>query len=239
MTENPFFLFRLVCPRCRFRKCIKFRLTEKECRKNYHFRWLAEQLLILPMVQKSLICRLLLPLLNGKCIEAEERQKFGTAFGTDPANDNYEYFRSSNYDSSNASILTRYKKYNNTQGNSPTNNSSPESYPTSATTYPDIEDLDRDQTMNTVESYYQYKVSLNKNDLVVGQNHIVDEKRVRVRLDDGSEKEYRWLQFRIQVSTPDEVVNDITGFNSIRFMRMFLHGFNEKVKLRINRFLFE
>ena len=164
--------------------------------------------------------------------DEEEVEKFGTAFGEDPSNDNYEYFRSSNYDNSDASILTRYKKYNHTQGNSPTSNLSPENYPTAATTYPDVEDIDKDQTMNAVESYYQYKVSLNRNDLQVGKNHIVDEKNVTVTLDDGSEKQYRWLQFRIQVSTPDEVINNISGFNSIRFMRIFLTQFKMPVVLR-------
>jgi len=164
--------------------------------------------------------------------DEEEIQKFGTGFGLDPANDNYSYFRSSEYDANNASVLTRYKRYNNTQGNSPTNNLSTESYPTSATTYPDTEDIDKDQTMNSVESYYQYKVSLNKNDLIVGKNNIVDEKIVNVQLEDGSEKQFRWLQFRIQVGTPDEVVNNISGFNSIRFMRIFLTKFKMPVVLR-------
>jgi len=164
--------------------------------------------------------------------DTEEVAKFGTGFGLDPANDNYSYFRSSEYDTNNASVLTRYKRYNNTQGNSPTNNLATENYPTSATTYPDTEDINKDQTMNSVESYYQYKVSLNKNDLVVGQNHIVDEKKVMVQLEDGSQKEFRWLQFRIQVSTPDEIVNNITGFNSIRFMRMFLTKFKMPIVLR-------
>ena len=164
--------------------------------------------------------------------DQEETALFGTTFGPDPANDNYEYFRSSNHDANNASILTRYKRFNNTQGNSPTNNLSTESYPTSSTTYPDVEDIDKDQTMNAVESYYQYKVSLNKNDLVVGRNSIVDEKRVTVELEDGSRKEYRWLQFRIQVSNPDEVINDISGFNAIRFMRIFMTKFKMPVVLR-------
>ncbi|VAW21568.1 FIG00648977: hypothetical protein, partial [hydrothermal vent metagenome] len=164
--------------------------------------------------------------------DEEEIQLFGTGFGPDPANDNYSYFRSSEYDNTDASIITRYKRYNNTQGNSPTNNLSPENYPTSATTFPDTEDIDKDQTMNSVESYYQYKVSLNKNDLVVGRNNIVDEKTVTVQLEDGSEKQYRWLQFRIQVATPDEVINDITGFNSIRFMRIFLTKFKMPIVLR-------
>ena len=162
----------------------------------------------------------------------EETALFGNAFGPDPASDDYRYFRGSQYDANNASILTRYKDYNNTQGNSPTSNLSQESYPTSATTYPDVEDINKDQTMNTVESYYQYKVSLNASDLVVGQNHIVDEKNVTVTLDDGSQKSFRWLQFRVPINTPDQVVNGMSGFSSIRFMRMFMTGFKMPIVLR-------
>ena len=103
--------------------------------------------------------------------DAEERVKFPALGGlSDPASDNYQYYRGSELDAIDASIITRYKLFNNTQGNSPTLNQSPESYPTSATTYPDVEDINRDQTMNTVESYYEYKVSLNKSDLTVGQS---------------------------------------------------------------------
>ena len=164
--------------------------------------------------------------------DLEETVKFGSIFGQDPSSDNYRYFRGSEYDSQNASVLTRYKQFNNTQGNSPTANNSTESYPTSATSYPDVEDINRDQTMNTVESYYEYKVSLNKNDLVVGQNKIVDERIIPVTLEDGSKKDFRWLQFRIPVTTPDEVVNGISGFSSIRFIRMYLTKFKIPIVLR-------
>ncbi|WP_231961652.1 T9SS outer membrane translocon Sov/SprA [Urechidicola croceus] len=164
--------------------------------------------------------------------DEEEVALFGTAFGEDPSSDNYRYFRGSQYDAENASILTRYKQFNNTQGNSPTANLSNESFPTSATTYPDVEDINKDQTMNSVESYYQYRVSLNANDLVVGQNHIVDQKLVTVNLDDGDQKQYRWLQFRIPINTPDDVINEMDGFNSIRFMRMFMTKFKMPVVLR-------
>ena len=168
--------------------------------------------------------------------DAEEESKFGNAFGSDPSHDDYHYYRGTTYDNEKASIITRYKDFNNTEGNSPTNNLSPENYPTAATTFPDTEDIDKDQTMNTVESYYQYKVSLNKADLVVGQNNIVDEKKVTVKLPDGSSKEFRWLQFRIQVGAPDQVINNITGFNSIRFMRIFLTKFKMPVVLRFGEF---
>ena len=172
--------------------------------------------------------------LDGLNDEEEGKDPFYTAFSSelDPAADNYRYFRGSEYDAADASILTRYKAYNNTQGNSPTASLSPESYPTSSTTYPDVEDINKDQTMNTVESYYQYKVSLNANDLVVGQNHIVDQKISTVTLSDGSQQNSRWLQFRIPINTPDEVINEMSGFNSIRFMRMFMTKFKMPVVLR-------
>ncbi len=165
--------------------------------------------------------------------DSEELAKFGTGFGPDPSSDNYEYFRSSNYDANRASIVQRYKRFNNTQGNSPTSSSSPESYPTAATNNPDVEDIDRDQTMmNVPESYYEYEVSMSASDLVLGQNYIVDEKNVKVDLEDGSQKTFRWLQFRIPVNTPDNVINNMEGFNSIRFMRMFMTDFRMPVVLR-------
>lgn len=152
----------------------------------------------------------------------------------DIASDNFNYFRSTEFDNSNASILTRYKNFNNTEGNSPTANQSTESYPTSSTSYPDVEDINKDQTMNTVESYFEYKVSLNRNDLVKGTNNIVDEKETSVTLSDGSTKKTKWYQFRIPVrsGTP---INGITDFNSIRFIRMFVTQFKMPVVLRFGQ----
>ena len=40
-----------------------------------------------------------------------------------------------------------------------------EAFPTSSTAYPDVEDINKDQTMNPVSSYFEYEVSLNKSDL--------------------------------------------------------------------------
>jgi cell surface protein SprA len=149
----------------------------------------------------------------------------------DPASDNYQYYRGSQLDAIDASIITRYKLFNNTQGNSPTLNQSPESFPISATTYPDVEDINRDQTMNTVESYYEYRVSLNSADLRVGQNFIVDQKDTQVELDNGQIQTARWYQFRIPIrgGTP---INSISDFNSIRFIRMFVTGARIPMVLR-------
>ncbi len=149
----------------------------------------------------------------------------------DPAADDFQFFRGGNLDAINASIIKRYKDFNNTQGNSPTLNQSPESFPTSSTTYPDVEDINRDQTMNTVESYFEYRISMNKNDLQKGKNFIVDEKTTSVTLENGNTQQTKWYQFRVPVrnGTP---VNGITDFNSIRFVRMYLTNFKMPVVVR-------
>lgn len=166
--------------------------------------------------------------------DAEEKALPGIGiFSTldDPAADNYSFFRGTQLDAINASIIKRYKDFNNTQGNSPTLNQSTEPYPTSSTTYPDVEDINRDQTMNTVESYFEYKISMNRNELVNGRNFIVDEKTTSVTLENGNTQDTKWYQFRVPIrsGTP---VNGITDFNSIRFIRMFLTNFKMPVVMR-------
>lgn len=162
----------------------------------------------------------------------EERLEFPALAGLpDPASDNYRYYRGSELDAIDASVITRYKLFNNTQGNSPTLNQSPEAFPISASTYPDVEDINRDQTMNTVESYYEYRVSLNSSDLNVGQNFIVDQKDTQVELQNGQVQTARWYQFRIPIrgGTP---INNISDFNSIRFIRMFVTNARMPMVLR-------
>jgi len=164
--------------------------------------------------------------------DTEEREKYPElASLDDPASDNFKYYRGGDLDDLDASIISRYKLFNNTQGNSPTLNQSPESYPTSSSTYPDVEDINKDQTMNTVESYFEYKVSLNSSDLIVGQNYIVDQKDTQVTLDNGESQTAKWYQFRIPIrsGTP---INNISDFNSIRFIRMFMTNFKMPVVLR-------
>lgn len=166
--------------------------------------------------------------------DASELTTFGASFGPDPSNDNYRFFRSSVYDQENASIISRYKNFNKTEGNSPTANASPESYPTSATVVPDNEDVNRDQTMNTIDAYYQYKVSLNASDLVLGRNNIVDVKSVTRNNANGTNSNTKWYQFRIPIST-GTAIGPISDFNSIRFMRMFLTKFKSPVVLRFGQ----
>ncbi|CAL2058423.1 cell surface protein SprA [Tenacibaculum sp. 190524A05c] len=151
----------------------------------------------------------------------------------DISGDNFQFFRGSELDAANASVISRYKNYNGTEGNSPTTDQSGEDFPTSGSTYPDTEDLNRDQTMNPVSSYFEYEVSLNRNDLVKGSNFIVDVKSEPITLPNGESRSTTWYQFRIPVRNGfSQAVGGITDFNSIRFMRMYLTEFNMPVVMR-------
>ncbi|MCY1718920.1 cell surface protein SprA [Prolixibacteraceae bacterium Z1-6] len=151
---------------------------------------------------------------------------------SDPASDNFKYYRGSDHDANETSILARYKKYNGPDGNSPTSNMSDESYPTSATTLPDVEDINRDNTLNEYERYYQYKVSIRKEDMVLGQNNITDIKHSKVELKNGTIGEVDWYQFKIPINSPDDVIGNISDFSSIRFLRMFMRGFQDSTIMR-------
>lgn len=152
----------------------------------------------------------------------------------DPANDNYHYFRGSDYDQMEAPILRRYKHINNPQGNSPDSDNRRENYDTSYKTTPDVEDINQDYTLNEYEKYFQYHVSVRPQDLVVGQNHIVDKRVYNAPLRNGDEEHNTttWYQFRIPLREFNDKVGNINDFTSIRFMRMFLTGFRHPIVMR-------
>lgn len=153
----------------------------------------------------------------------------------DPANDDFHYFRGSDYDLLQLGILDRYKRFNGTEGNSPTSEMSSESYPTSGSTLPDMEDINRDNTLSETESYYQYHVSMRPGDMVVGRNYIVDELEYTATLANGEKSPVKWYQFKIPVTDYERIVGSIRDFKSIRFLRMFMRNFDEEVIMRFAR----
>ena len=153
------------------------------------------------------------------------------AWNNDPANDNYHYFRGSDLDERKASILERYKRINMPQGNSPDNDQQTEGYDSSYKTFPDVEDINQDYTLNEYERYLQYQVSIRPEDMVLGHNFITDIREATVTLRNGNRETVNWYQFRIPLSqySKKEGAVDLT---SIRFMRMFLTHFQQPIVLR-------
>jgi cell surface protein SprA len=142
----------------------------------------------------------------------------------DPAGDNYEYFLKASGD-----IFQRYKNYNGVEGNSPVTVSDNNR---GSTTLPDVEDLNRDNTMNTINAYYEYSIDI-KPGMTVGTNFITDDSPTTVsNLPNGGAIDARWLQFKIPVKEFQNRVGNITDFRSIRFMRIFMTGFTEPITVR-------
>jgi len=154
------------------------------------------------------------------------------AIAQDPSGDNFRYYRDDIYTSQDG-ILTRYQDFNNPQGNSQSNTGSNQL--SSATNIPDAEDLNRDNTLNETEAYFQYAIPLfynPTNPREIDQNrtpYITD----RVVSPDG---ERVWYRFRVPLNGPNKkAVGGIRDFRSIRFMRMFMTGFQDKTTLRFAR----
>lgn len=149
-------------------------------------------------------------------------------FLKDPSNDDYHYYRGQDYDTEQVGILDRYRLFNGLEGNSPTSEQSIETYPTQSTTLPDVEDINLDNTLNESESYFQYKISMRKQDFQIGRNYITD--AIVGKNDEG--EPVTWYQFKVPVYEPQKAIGNIQDFKSIRFIRMFLKGFGETVFMR-------
>ena len=144
----------------------------------------------------------------------------------DPSGDNFMNYRDAQYDAQKADILARYKNINSPQGNSPIADNSA-TVTTAFTLYPDQEDLNRDNTLNELEEYFQYKVDLVPSQLAPGKNFITDR---RDFVSEGVNQ--TWYLFRIPISEYEKKVGNIPDFKSIRFIRMFMTNFEDSAVCR-------
>ncbi|MCL2413459.1 MAG: cell surface protein SprA, partial [Bacteroidales bacterium] len=157
----------------------------------------------------------------------------------DPSSDNFRHFLGRDWDDVPGhypeirKILNRYRYFTRPQGNSPSSAQVTDDFRAQQTTRPNTEDINNDNTLNEAENYFQYRVQL-RPDMMweVGQNYITDIQETRVQLRNGREETVKWFQFKIPIRNPDRVVGQIQNFQSIRFIRMFLQGWQEEVVLR-------
>ena len=166
-------------------------------------------------------------------------QRLANNFGTssvayqkalaDPSGDNYTWYRDAVFDQLGTGILGRYKNYNNPQGNSPIASATATS---AATLFPDNEDLNRDNTLNELEAYYDYGIQLTPGMAVGVTPYVVDQRTVTVNSADGVTRTEKWYQFRIPIKGYTGKTGNISDFKSIRFARMYLTGFEDSVVLR-------
>ena len=150
----------------------------------------------------------------------------------DPSTDNFHHYKGSDYDNQGLNILQRYKYFNGLEGNSIPREYQTETYITNATTTPDVEDINRDNTLSESENFFQYRVSIRPQDLIVGQNYIADKTTVSVTLANDESSQVTWYQFKIPISEYSKRIGSISDFKSIRFIRMFMTNFDTTTCLR-------
>ncbi|MEL6922530.1 MAG: cell surface protein SprA, partial [Bacteroidota bacterium] len=166
----------------------------------------------------------------------------------DPSNDNFVFFRDPRFDTDPpAPVLERYKKFNGPEGNSqsPPGNSN---LLTSGTNVPDTEDLNKDNTLNETESYFQYHIPLIKvkedgtvagpNDIGPGflqfNDFVTDSIQGPIPREAGRQRRV-WYRIKIPLNQYNKAIGGIQDFRSIRFIRMYLKNFNEPTTVRFGR----
>ncbi|MEK7253688.1 MAG: cell surface protein SprA, partial [Bacteroidota bacterium] len=160
---------------------------------------------------------------------------FAAAATNDPSNDNFLHF-DDNTLPDDAGIQLRYDRFAKTEGNSPVQSGN-STFTTGGTQRPDVEDLDSDRTLNETESYFQYKIPI--------ESDPSDPRRMRtdnnpfitefIESEDGGKR--IWYRFRIPLQSLQNdsffsAVGGIRDFRSIRFIRMYMNGFEKPVPLR-------
>jgi cell surface protein SprA len=150
----------------------------------------------------------------------------------DPSNDRFRFYLGSEQDEREATIIERYKRFNMPEGNSPTSDQWEGDFPNAGRTRPDGEDISGDFSMNELEAYFQYRISLRPEDMEVGRNFITDQKTATVDLRNGRTEEINWYQFKVPVQEYESRRGEGIDFRSIRFMRMFFHGFEDSIVTR-------
>lgn len=150
---------------------------------------------------------------------------------SDPANDNYHYFRGDDYDRDRVDILRRYKRINMPQGNSP--ESGTFSYESAWKSTPDVEDINTDYTLNESEKYWHYTLPITPGNLQEGGKYVSEVYPSTVTLRNGNIETINWYLIRVPLNDNYKVnVGKISDFSSIRFMRMYLDNFEDSVVLR-------
>jgi cell surface protein SprA len=171
--------------------------------------------------------------------DAKEREKFSDylqkvkggvntltyqAIETDPSNDNYKNY--SDYPDK-TNVFTRYSHYNGVEANSKPPKGETE-YPNS--NMPDMEEVNRDNNMNESEAYYQYRIRLEPS----GSKGEIDKGVAKYVIDQREDKATGriWYRFKIPIAGQKDTIGGLSGLRSMRFVRMFLHNFEEPVTLR-------
>ena len=164
----------------------------------------------------------------------EDAQQYGvngtiiTKLKEDPSKDDFSSYLNDR-GITDIPIFERYRYYNGPDGNSPVGNNEGTGRLT-----PDVEDINQDNTLQENEAYYQYKISIKPEDLVIGKNYVVDKLEEKTELNNGKTVNIGWYQIKIPINSAlKQQIGNISDFKSIQFMRMLLTNFKDSIYLRM------
>ncbi len=150
----------------------------------------------------------------------------------DPAGDDYAYYRNAYYDYMRFAIIGRYKHYNGTDGNSLSKSDANSQLYMQGRSDPDVEDINYDNTLNEAERFFQYRIAIHPDSMQVGRNYITAKQEANVHTRNGQTQVATWYQFTIPLNQYQNKVGAISGFSSIRYVRIFMTGFKGITHLR-------
>ncbi len=158
----------------------------------------------------------------------------------DVSNDNFTHYL--DY-ASGTPTQTRYDKFNGPQGNSRNPNNTNEQFiagnnngfdSRGSRSQADDEDLDRNNSLNETEAYFEYRIPIKAdinggielNEFIIGQE--------TGRVNNAGDPEI-WYRFKIPLNQPTGTVGGISDFRAIRFIRMYMTGFQQPTNFRFAR----
>lgn len=159
---------------------------------------------------------------------------FITKVKADPSNDNYKHFLDESFENLHAdsSLLVKYKRYNGAEGNSPVAQAN-ERISRAFTNRPDSEDINGDFTSDRIESYFQYRIKIEREpgtNLLKSNEYVIDTVKA------GSHPDEIWYRFKVPIQQYDGKVGNIQDFRSIRFIRFYMKDFERPVVMRFAKF---
>lgn len=150
------------------------------------------------------------------------------AVNQDPANDDFKSFRDNFSD--NVNFYGRIRRFNNPENNSPVNTSQ-QDFTRAYWNQPDTEDINQDNSLNEAENYYVYKIPMERGlPLADGSGYTL--KQNEYVTDTIKGETGVWYRFKVPVQQYTGKVGNVQDFRAIRFMRMYLTGWDSKVTLR-------
>ncbi len=157
---------------------------------------------------------------------------FGGAVQNDPSADDFQYYLGDELDSRDAGLIERYKNFNGLDQNNQAMIDA-NGLPASFSNTPDNEDLNQDNTLSSVENYFEYRVPIDVDNggQFVRNRFVVDQ--VSVPLDDGGEA--NWYLFRVPINSPTRSIGN-PNLQNIKYTRMYLTGWEQPVVMRMAKF---